>query len=247
MELYLIRHAQSQNNASMMKDPNDRVSDPQLTETGHQQAQAVGRHLRDGVSADRIIDARMAHKTDAASLRGFTIDKLFCSPMHRTLQTAYHIQQATGLKPHVWVDIHEHGGIFLEYQDERGIVGFPGKTRSEIMAEYPDYVLTDDVTDEGWWTGTMEEMTAAYGRAIRVAEQLDQMAKDDPNQRIAIVTHGTFMAALLKALLNQLPSDTLWYSHYNTAITRIDIYDHERRWLRSMNRVDHLPPELITS
>jgi 2,3-bisphosphoglycerate-dependent phosphoglycerate mutase len=246
MELYLIRHAQSRNNASLIYDPKDRVSDPELTEIGHQQAQAVGRHLRDGISPDQIVDAQMARDPNATSLRGFNIDKLYCSPMHRTLQTAWHIQQATGLTPHVWVDIHEHGGLFEEYEDERGIVGFPGKTRSEIAAEYPDYVLTDDITDAGWWTGTMEEITAAYGRAIRVAEQLDQMAKEDPKGRIAIVTHGTFMGALIKALLNQLPSDGLWYSHYNTAITRIDIYDNERRWVRSMNRVDHLPPELIT-
>lgn len=246
MQLYLIRHAQSQNNATMLYDEKDRHSDPEITELGHRQAEALGRHLRDGVNPDAIIDAQIARSPSASTLRGFEIDRLYCSPMHRTLQTASHIQRATGLTPHVWVDIHEHGGIYLEYEDERGIVSFPGKTRAEIAAEYPDYVLSDDITEDGWWGGGMESIAAAYGRAIRVAEQLDHMATNEPDVRIAIVTHGTFMAALLKALFNQLPSDGLWYSHFNTAITRVDVHPNKRRWLRALNRVDHLTPDLLT-
>jgi broad specificity phosphatase PhoE len=246
MELYLIRHAQSQNNATLINDPKDRVSDPTLTDIGHLQAQALGRHLREGFNPDRIVDAQVGRDPNARTLRGFQIDRLYCSPMHRTLQTAWHIQQATGLTPHLWVDIHEHGGIFLEYSDERGIIGYPGKSRDEIASEFPGYVLSDAITDKGWWTGGQEDITSAYGRAMRVAEQLGQMAKDEPDGHIAIVTHGTFMAALLKALLNQLPSDALWYSHYNTAITRVDMRPDGFRWVRSMNRVDHLSPDLIT-
>ncbi len=246
MELYLIRHAQSQNNASLINDPKDRVFDPSLTELGHLQAQAVGRHLRDGFNPDRIVDAQVGRKPEARSLRGFDIDRLYCSPMHRTLQTAYHIQQATGLTPHLWVDIHEHGGVFLEYDDERGVVGYPGKTRAEIESEFPGYVLSDAITETGWWTGKQEDITTAYGRAIRVAEQLDQMVRDGQFQRVAIVTHGTFMAALLKALLNQLPGHGVWFSHHNTAITRVDMRPEGDRWVRSINRVDHLTPELIT-
>jgi 2,3-bisphosphoglycerate-dependent phosphoglycerate mutase len=246
MHLYLIRHAQSQNNATMLSDAKNRVHDPELTELGHRQAEALGRHLREGVNPAAIVDAQFARDANAAQLRGFEIDRLYCSPMHRTLQTAWHIQQATGLAPHLWVDIHEHGGVYVEYEDERGIVSFPGKTRSEIAAEYPGYVLSDDITDAGWWRGGVEPITSAYGRAIRVAEQLDQMAQQEPDARIAIVSHGTFLGALVKALLNQLPSDGLWYSHYNTAITHISIRENGRRWLHSLNRVDHLPPDLIT-
>lgn len=246
MELYLIRHAQSSNNASLLMDPKDRVSDPPLTDIGHLQAQAVGRHLRDGFNPNRIVMAQIALDPDARSLRGFHIDRLYCSPMHRTLQTAFHIQQATGLTPHLWVDIHEHGGLYLEHADERGVVGYPGKTRAEIESEFPGYVLSDGITESGWWTGGMEDITGAYGRAMRVSLDIDKMAQDEPDASIAIVTHGTFIDALIKALLNQLPSRRVWYTHWNTAITHIHFAEDGSRWVRSMNRVDHLTPELIT-
>ncbi len=246
MELYIIRHGQSTNNATEALNRRDRVSDPPLTEIGHRQAEAVARYLRDGYNADRIADAINRGDPNARSLRGFDIDKLYCSPMHRTLQTARPIADALGLTPHVWVDIHEHGGLFLEHEDERGIVGFPGKTRAEILDEFPGYVLTDDITDEGWWTGTMEDLTTAYGRAIRVAEQLYKEAKATPDERIAIVSHGTFITGLLKALLNTLPSRGQWFSHHNTGMTRVDFLKTGEIHIRYINRVDHLSPELIT-
>ena len=54
------------------------------------------------------------------------------------------------------------------------------------------------------------------------------------------------MDTLLKALFNQLPSHHLWYHHYNTAITRIDFDEEGRLHLRYLNRIDHLPPDLVS-
>jgi hypothetical protein len=33
---------------------------------------------------------------------------------------------------------------------------------------------------------------------------------------------------------------------YNTAITRIDFVEHDRALLRYVNRVAHLPPEMVS-
>lgn len=246
MELYLIRHAQSTNNASEMLRPGDRVCDPPLTELGHKQAAALARHVKEGVHPERINAALYAFREDARDIRGFELTKLYCSPMHRSLQTAKYISAVTGLTPQVWVDIHEHGGIFLEHPDERGLVGYPGKTRAEILEEFPGYVLTDDITDNGWWTGTRESIHEAYGRALKVADQLREEASQSPDESIAIVSHGTFMSVVIKALLNQLPGQGHWYHHHNTGITLIDFHRDGRLSIRYINRVDHLSAELIS-
>ena len=246
MELYLIRHGQSTNNASMVADPKDRVSDPPLTPLGHAQAEALARHLVDGYNPEVIGDVAFASRPGEADPRGFGITKLYCSPMQRSLETTLPISRATGLAPHVWVDIHEHGGIFLEHGDERGVIGYPGLSRSAILEKFPNYVIPETITEAGWWTGGMEDVTIAYGRAMRVAMRFREDAKTQPDERIAIVSHGTFMDALIKSLLNTLPGRDRWFFHYNTAITRIDLRPDGGLYIRYMNRINHLTPDQIT-
>lgn len=244
MELYIIRHAQSSNNA--LTDQRQRVADPPLTDLGHQQAAAVARHLREGVNFDLISDRANAEDTHLLERHGFNLMHLYCSPMHRALQTAQPIANATGLMPRVWKDIHEHGGIYLDHHDERGTVGYPGLSRAEIDAQFPGYQMDDEVTEAGWWTGGMEEIATAYGRAVRVADRLHAMAEEFAGERVALVSHGTFIDALIKALFSQLPTRNLWYVHYNTAITRIDFHPERMLLVRYINRVEHLSPELVT-
>jgi len=233
MELYLIRHGQSTNN--VLEDPRDRVCDPPLTALGWEQARRLAYHLATG--------SRLG-TSDGAHSGGYGITRLYCSPMWRALQTTWPVAEALGLAPEVWVDLHEHGGIYLDHGDEKGIVGYPGKTRQEILEEFPGYVLPDEITDHGWWTGGWEELAACYARAVKVADRLREWAGRD--ERIALISHGTFMDALLKALLNQLPGYHLWYSHFNTGITRIDFLEDGRLRVRYLNRIEHLPPDLIS-
>jgi 2,3-bisphosphoglycerate-dependent phosphoglycerate mutase len=167
--------------------------------------------------------------------------------MLRTLQTCKPISIALGLKPQIWIDIHEHGGLYLNYEDERGTVGFPGLSRTAIMSGFPDYALPETITEQGWWNPTQreEDLAAAQARAIRVVAALRKDA--ETSERIALVTHGTFADCLLKALLNQLPSSQHYFAHYNTAITRVDFIDKHRLRLRFTNRVDHLTAELLSA
>ncbi len=243
MELYIIRHGQSANNVSMLRDLSDRVDhDPELTDLGIRQAKAVA----DYIARQTNIDVWVEQQPDTReAMKGFGITKLYCSPMRRALQTCLPISEALDLQPEVWVDIHEHGGLYM--QDEQGKVqGFPGLTRAEMQATYPRYTLTPKITERGWWnpeTG-YEERELSMGRALQVASTLKMQGGSA--QRIALVTHGTFASHLLKAILNMLPNDDFGFTHYNTGITRVDFRSDGKTILRYVNRVEHLTPELMS-
>jgi 2,3-bisphosphoglycerate-dependent phosphoglycerate mutase len=241
MQLYIIRHAQSTNNA--LADPRERDRDPTLTELGERQADILARHVAAGVELVPPIST-----TNGRNGQGYYFTHLYCSPMWRALQTVDSIGQALGLTPEVWADIHEQGGIYLDHQDGRGPIGYPGKTRQEIQAVFPRYVLPEDVTDRGWWSRDYEDWPTCHERAARVAEEIRSWADRDgqDDERIAFVSHGGFADALLKALFNQPADRGLFYYHYNTAISRIEFRDDGRLSVRYMNRVDHLPPELVS-
>ena len=231
MRLYLIRHAQSYNNA--LADQRDRVADPALTDKGEDQARRL---------ADYVAQAQ--EMPDGP----FVIDQLYCSPMLRTLQTSQPLASALGLTPRIWPEIHEIGGIFLA-QDGGSSQGFPGMTRAEINERIPGYEVPDAVTDAGWWDVAVGRETPArfLGRAIHVALALQDMIRSNPDARIALVSHAAFLDALIKAILGQIPThpNQLFYVHYNTGITRFDFGEHrDQMQLQYLNRSEHLPDSL---
>jgi broad specificity phosphatase PhoE len=99
MELYMIHHGQSTNNA--LSDPRSRVCDPPLTELGRRQAEIVAQHLATGTRP-------VPWEENFRNRSGCGITRLYCSPMWRALQTAQYIGQTLGLAPQVWIDIHYH-------------------------------------------------------------------------------------------------------------------------------------------
>jgi broad specificity phosphatase PhoE len=240
MELYIIRHAQSVNNA--LVDQRQRVCDPPLTELGHRQADVLADHLACGHDSHDLASLRSVFRSvDPRTEPGYGITRLFCSPMIRSLQTARPVSRALGLTPEVWVDIHEHGGIFLE---EEGVFrGYPGQSRAEILADFPEYVLPEGIGERGWWTGSREEEAARESRAISVAVQLHKWAALP--DRIAIISHGGFIDGLLKTLLNQSRSYMLYYHKYNVSVSRLHFREDGLR-VDYLNRIDHMPAEMIT-
>lgn len=246
MDLYIIRHGQSTNNA-LMEDFARRVKDPELTEIGQQQAEHVARFLAEAVNLETLV----RHPVDSPERETHhphTLTHLYTSPMLRALQTSAPIARALGIKPEVWIDIHEIGGIWLER--EGLVTGYSGMTRSEILATFPDYALPETITNAGWYDARLkrEHVTLCQARAMRVAWALRERAnaEDTHDDRIAIVTHAAFTDHLLKALTGRLPG--IEYAHwvYNTSITAIQFVREGRMIVRYINRVDHLPPELVT-
>ena len=228
MHVYLIRHAQSENNVLTESTIHQRKVDPDLTALGYRQRDQLASFL---MKQHGAVDA------------GIGITRLYTSAMYRSLLTTQAIVKSLNLQPKVWLDLHEKGGMF---QRQNGHVhGFNGLSRSAILREFPQFALPEALTDTGWYNAAlgMEPETYSYFRAIKVADKLRERAQSD--QVIALVSHGGFLDILLKAIFDQLPSrpHTMRYYHDNTAISRID-YQGSRPVLNYLNRVDHLPKEL---
>ncbi len=232
-ELFLIRHGQSSNNA--LADQSQRVCDPELTEMGQVQAERVAAYLAQREHLVRV---------GAAAGAGPALDRLYCSAMIRALHTAVPIGQALGLRPEVWVDIHETGGIFLERPDGSGVDRFPGEGRSKILARFPDVVLPEAVAEGGWWNGERESTEEGQQRALQVAQILRQQSVT--GQRIGLVTHGDFMSHLIKALLGMRQGPELYIYHHNTALTHLKIPSKKEVVVYYANRCEHLEKVHIT-
>ena len=240
MDLFIIRHGQSANNS--LPDIRDREVDPPLTDLGERQAELLAEHLASGETHDRI--TADTGNTRYQMREGYGITVLFTSPMYRSLQTVQPIAKSLGLAPKIWVDIHEEGGMYLNHGGDEGLVGYPGRTRSEVLSEFPNYHLPPSFNDAGWWNKGHEDPPSLLVRATKVAEELHEMA---PNEdRVAIITHGGFMNALLKALFGQISQEQMYYRHHNTAISRISMDAGEGAEVRYLNRIDHLNADLVS-
>ena len=228
MHLYLIRHAQSENNTLTNETSHRRKVDPDLTALGYQQRDRLAHYL--------------ANEPDMGD-EGFAVTRLYTSAMYRSLLTSQPVAEALGEAPMVWPDLHENNGMYLRQNGHD--TGFSGMTRSAILSEFPDYRLPEAVTERGWYDAAMgrEKETHGFFRAMKVANEL--MEWSDSDEVIALVSHAGFLDILLKAIFEQLPSrpHAMRYYHHNTAITRID-YEGSRPVLHYMNRVDHLPAAL---
>jgi 2,3-bisphosphoglycerate-dependent phosphoglycerate mutase len=241
MELYLIRHGQSANN--ILTDMTHRVCDPPLTELGQLQADALAVGLRAGgllpQSAVSLTEPCMNGRHPLA----YRITRLYCSPMQRALQTARPLAEALDLSPLVWVDIHEHGGVFLDHGDPQGVVGYPGYSREEILRSFPGYRVPDEIDGAGWWHGQMEQWSECQARAEKVARQIRDWATQDAG--IALVSHAGFLDALLQSLMSVPGDGSVFFQHCNTGVTRVDFFPDGHLQLRYLNRLDHLPVELL--
>ena len=240
MELFIIRHGQSGNNA--LANIRDRSVDPPLTDLGERQAEMLGEYVARGENQE--LSRETTGNTKYELRHGLGITSLFTSPMYRSLQTVQPVSRASGLAPRIWVDIHEEGGMFLNHGGDDGLVGYPGRTRSEILAEFPDYVLPTSFDETGWWNKDHEDPASLLVRATKVSEQLREMAKTE--DRVAIITHGAFMNALLNAIFGQISEGHMYYRHHNTAISRFYMDGDGRFEVLYLNSTVHLNPESIS-
>lgn len=247
MQLYFIRHGQSENNAAYARGETRAHSDPELTELGHQQAS----HLADFLSQNHTSISQ--DHSDPQNLRGFHFTNLYCSLMVRAVATGAHLAKALNLPLTAWPEIHEEGGIFWQEVPDGPKTGLPGKTRSYFQAHYPELLLPDDLDEHGWWNRPFEKLEECPLRARRVLEALlarhgDQ--QDQPEHKVALVSHGGFFMHLMTRILNLSWREAaldyqFWFLMNNCAITRLDFVDGEVGILYS-NRVGFLPAKLVT-
>ena len=228
MELYLIRHGQSTSNRGDV-----RVADPPLTDLGREQALRAG-----------------------AALSEIDIARLYCSPMLRALQTATIIGEFLDLAPHVFVGLHEWGGIW-EDRGNSGREQLPGLTRSGVHEICPTAVLPDDITNEGWWFRKWEGIEPAPSWNDK---QMMQLANENAlafiahlerhhattDESVAVVSHGASASTLIGTFFGlQQDDDNARFVHYNAAISMIH-RTPERTQLLYLNRIAHLSKEMVT-
>lgn len=240
MQLYFIRHGQSDNNRlwALTGSSDGRDEDPALTELGRRQAERLAEFLRQ----PGVVDERRRY--DTWNVGGFGLTHLYCSLMVRAIATGVIVARALDLPLVVWEEVHEVGGIHKRDEETGQRLGLPGKDRAHFEVHYPDLVLPDSLGDEGWWNRPYEEPEARPLRARRFLRQLRER-HGGSEARVGVISHGGFHNQVLRAVL-EMPGDVeSWFSLNNTGITRID-FDGERAFVGYTNRVDFLPGELIT-
>ena len=237
MILFYVRHGQSANNAlfDATGSETDRVKDPELTPNGLLQGSCVAELLRSGYPLTRT----------TPSEPGFGVTHLYCSLMLRAVHTGQFIARALGLPLTGWTDLHEGGGIFLENALTGELVGHPGGNRAELCARFPELVWPADAREDGWWNRPFESIPDRKARARRVLAEL--LARHGgTHDRVVFVSHGGFFYRTMCAVLDLPDPEGLWFHMYNTAVSCLEFSDDGAAGVRYLNRIDHLPADLIT-
>ena len=243
MQFYFIRHGQSANNLLWDRTgaSKGRSHDPELTETGVQQARRLARFLS-RVDPDAAANGDAPYNQHNAG--GFRLTHLYSSLMVRAVATGIMIAEAIGLPLMAWEDWHEAGGIYLEDEATGEPVGQPGPNRAYFTQHYPGLQLPETLGEAGWWNRPFEMPDQRSVRAQRVLRDLiDRHGGAD--DRVAVISHGGFYNHFMAALLHLPDRDGVWFMIHNAAVTRIDFHS-DGVALVYLNRVDFLPPELIT-
>ncbi len=249
MELYIIRHAQSENNALWASTGQEagRKPDPGLTAVGHQQAQRLAQYLAQRPAVNGLSEAARQQNP-----HGYPFTHLYTSLMWRAVQTGHYVAEALDIPLHAWEEIHEWGGIYEHDLETGERKGLPGANGQELAAQFPRLVLPPERQNgAGWWNRPFERHEAARARAAAVWERL--LARHGQgDDRVALVTHGGFSYTLLMVLFafsgqNTMPDGTreVWFSLHNSSVSRLDVGPGFCS-VRYLNRVAHLPPELMT-
>lgn len=250
MQLYFIRHAQSENNLlwTITGSTDGRHEDPDLTELGRKQVVELVKFLSGNGKKPRHADAY-----DPYNLQGFDLTHIYTSLMHRAVATGEIIAEKLGLPLHAWCEIHERGGIYTYDSNTEERVGLPGKGRKFFETRYPKLILPDELDDTGWWNQPYETEEEAITRAEQVVHDLLEW-HGNTDHRVALISHGGFYNAFLLVVLNlafQMDCDVtgqkkqIWFALNNAGITRIDFYP-EHIGIIYMNRIDFLPEVLVT-
>mmetsp|Transcript_33802 Transcript_33802/g.85126 ORF Transcript_33802/g.85126 Transcript_33802/m.85126 type:complete len:266 (-) Transcript_33802:1547-2344(-) len=195
MRLYIVRHAQSANNAldTPSLQNSGRSADPSLTAKGFQQAEALGRFVGDELGeACGKVEPQHA------------IRRMVVSPMRRCMLTAGPAAKVLGIPIEVKGDLFEHGGCFEGARDDSGgVVGCTGLTKSQLESEFPGCVVPDELVG-GWWTRQQgcETVPQAQERIRAVAAWLWSVAEawKKEDGAMCIVVHGMFIDILIKVL-----------------------------------------------
>lgn len=248
MQLYFIRHAQSENNAHWGDEAYQESDDPELTDLAHTQVEYLASYLGENQNLDD------GNTWNPQNRHGFGFTHIYTSLMVRAIGTAAPIAQSTRLPLVAWPEIHETGGIFSRLPEEE-MAGLPGKPRSYFKNNFPELLLPEWLDESGWWQSRpFEEPEQRQPRAEKVWNELLSRHADrdgQPEQRVALVSHGGFFMHLFTAALQvemrriKEFDHEYWFLMNNCGITRLDVTNGQVL-VMYVNRTDFLPSNLIT-
>jgi broad specificity phosphatase PhoE len=163
MELFIIRHGESVTNTSETL-----LADGGLTERGRGQAAVM-----------------------AACMAEAKLDRIFCSPLMRAVETAQPLARATGLPVEVWLDAHE-----VWTGD-----GYRGPTMERLTELYPEIRFPGVAVADplGWHCPGGETSQSGFERARLLLGRLREQGGEDG--RVALVAHGALNRRLMLAVL----------------------------------------------
>lgn len=188
MRVYFVRHAQSRQNVD---DPQNHPFLPEvaeyeekdfsLTALGEWQADMCGQRLSQ-----------------------IELDAILCSPLHRTMSTAYGIVR------------HQKNNKQIELINdllEKGINDYAGMPFDLMKRLYPgmDIIPCPDPTPTGGkFIYTLEEMYDSIELRFRARRVVDYIRKRfDNDATICLVSHGDFLGRYLIASLLDLPDEMI--------------------------------------
>jgi 2,3-bisphosphoglycerate-dependent phosphoglycerate mutase len=222
MQLYLIRHAESENNARPL---HQRVEDPAITAIGRMQAE----HL-------------------AQWTRTIGIGTLISSPFLRTLQTTRAMVDVRPQRVHIWHDVYERGGCYRGF-GPLAREGGAGLGRSAIVRHVtndPDQCVVDaTINESGWWgEKSREEDHEVATRAKQVASRFVETFGASGEIVVAVI-HAEFKRWLMAEFFRDFIDAYQLGPMRNTGISKVN-FDGKRWQLDWFNSVTHLPSRLIT-
>ena len=239
MQLYFIRHAQSENNQKWSDSGSSlgRFADPGITDLGKRQAQA----LAEFIANRQLVTA--ASPYDETNAGGIGLTHLYTSLMARAVLTANTVAEKIDLPLVGLEDAHEGGGVYLEDEKSGELNGQPGKTPEELKS-LSDRLVLPELNQNGWWNRPFEVREERVARARRLlASLLEQHG--GTGDKIALFSHAAFFNYFVAAVFELDQRPPVWVYLNNTGVSRFDFNGEENALVYS-NRTEHLTPNLLS-
>lgn len=239
MYLYLVRHAQSENNKLYFDNGfNDdgRKADPLLSSLGNVQAKRLSAYIKSASTNSP------ASKYDWNNFLRIKPTHLYTNLMTRAVQTGHYVAEVLEL-PLVGLDYtHECGGLWLDERGDGEKRGQPGRSKKQFE-EIAPRLVTDNPYEKGWWGRPYETELEWANRARRFAEfACTQHSMEDS---VMLFSHAQFIGVIIGTILGVSDQENIRFHIQNTGITRL-------RWngshwaLQYQNRLSHLTARMIS-
>ena len=128
-----------------------RRRNPEITQTGHQQAAKVAEVLAHPSGETQ----QHPHFSEGEKPLCFGLTHLYSSLMTRSILTAQYIAKACGLSLVAHPDIFERGGIY-DHHAHGSMTGLPGPGRAYFQERFPTLKLPANLDDSGWYNREYE-------------------------------------------------------------------------------------------